>query len=356
METLGEWSWPGRAASEVMPPSWVPSVPPALTPVLAGAGAGAGDAHVLRRRRRAALLALCLLFGLAAAGAGALASGDSEDLQRLLGVSPAAPVLPPVVSAAATLPVLRPYSPADEAGSAIDAASYSSPALAGAEGRFYVYLPPGYAADGARYPVLYLLHGTDQSATAFLQVGLQSTLDGLIAAREVPPMIVVMIQGGPGPNNWRDHGARRWESYVMEVQGIVDRTLSTLAQRSARAVAGVSMGGHGAIAVALDHPYVFSVAESWMGFFTGFDEAVARDRAVFGRLGFHAFLYGAESDHVTDPWANQPFAEQLRRAGAGAESAVYPGEHSLETVEAHLGEMLTWAGRLLAPTEGRVRR
>ena len=45
--------------------------------------------------------------------------------------------------------------------------------------------------------MLYLLHGNEQPATAFLQLGLQGELDTLIARHEIPPLIAVMIQGGP---------------------------------------------------------------------------------------------------------------------------------------------------------------
>lgn len=325
-------------------------MPPPLAPALAGAGGVAVPVAApaqIRRRRLAALVALALVLGLAAATASVLASGGTARLERLLGMTQPAPVAAPALAAQATLPVLRPYSAPAASGSDVDVAHYTSAALSG-EGTFYVYLPPGYGSATARYPVLYLLHGTDQPATAFLEAGLQADLDSLIAARQVPPMVVVMIQGGPGKNNWRDAGSQRYESYILEVQGLVDRMLATEPVRSARAVAGDSMGGYGSMNVSLDHPYTFAIAESWMGFFTGFGADLARDRAVFGALGFHAFLYGAESDHITDPWANAPFAAELRHARASAESAIYPGEHNLGTVEAHLEAMLTYAGHLFA--------
>jgi hypothetical protein len=59
-------------------------------------------------------------------------------------------------------------------------------------------------------------------------------------------------------------------------------------------------------------------------------------------------LYGASADTIADPSENAPFAAALRASGASAHSAVYPGEHSLETIEAHLGSTLTFAGRALA--------
>ena len=58
----------------------------------------------------------------------------------------------------------------------------------------------------ARYPVIYLLHGDGETDSSFLQIGLQGTLDRLIAQHTIPPLIAVMIQGGPGTNNWLNTG------------------------------------------------------------------------------------------------------------------------------------------------------
>ena len=77
------------------------------------------------------------------------------------------------------------------------------------------------------------------------------------------------------------------------------------------------------------------------------DGELRADRPILSRLGLHAFLYGAESDPVADPAENPAFAAALRAAGAHAESAVYPGGHSLDTVREHLSDMLTFAGQTL---------
>ena len=196
--------------------------------------------------------------------------------------------------------------------------------------------------------MLYLLHGNNQPATAFLELGLQGQLDTLIARHEIPPLIAVMIQGGRGANNWRDHGTRRYESYVLEVQELIDRMLPTVAARGARAIAGDSMGGYGAMNVALGHPQRFSVVESWLGFFNGLSDELRAARPVIARDGLHAFLYGGASDSIADPSENAPFAAALRAAGASAHSAVYPGEHDMETLHAHLAHMLRYAGSALA--------
>lgn len=232
----------------------------------------------------------------------------------------------------------------DAAGSSIDSSSYASKALHG-KGSFLIYLPPGYESTTERYPVIYLLHGNDQTDSSFLQIGVQSALDRLIARHAIPPTIAVMIQGGPGTNNWLNVGDKRYEAYVLEVQQLVDQTLPTIPDRSARAIAGYSMGGYGAMHLALAHPRSFAAAESWLGFFNGLESRLRADRSVISRLGLRVFVYGGASDEIADPSENPPFAAALRADGADAHSAVYPGEHDFQTLEAHLESMLAFAGR-----------
>jgi enterochelin esterase-like enzyme len=351
LESLGDWSWPGQggAAVEILPPPWVPAFPPRREPAVLGpARPRTSDPGRARARR----LLVGVLLGALALTCVALAEGGQLTLASLVGAQSAAAVeqeAPAISSAPAvqSLPSLDAVNE-DAAGSEIDRADYHSPALHG-EGSFLVFLPPGYASTTLHYPVLYMLPGQDQSDTAFLHIGLQGQLDRLIARHAIPPMIAVMIQGGPGANLWRNQGALRYESYILEVQELIDEMLATVPARGARAVVGDSMGGYGAMNVTLANPYRFGVVESWLSFFNGLEGDVRADRPIFSRLGLHAFVYGGEQDHIANPDEDQPFAAALRAAGAEAHGAVYPGEHNLETIEAHLESMLVFAGHALRP-------
>ncbi len=341
MESLGDWSWPGTRppAAEMLPPSWVPSTPPRID--------GAAAIPWEQPRNTTVRIALAALISAILALAAALALEGPLRLEHLVGYGSESPAAARFADQAPqpALPTLVPVS-SDAAGSAIDKAAYASPAL-GAGGSFYVYLPPGYAASTARYPVLYLLHGNSQPATAFLQIGLQSTLDELIGSHEIRPLIAVMIQGGPGANNWHNQGRRGYENYVLEVQQLIDRMLPTIPLRGARAIAGDSMGGYGAMNITLGNPYRFGVVESWLGFFNGLGGELRAARPVLSALGLHAYVYGGAEDKIANPEEDEPFAAELRSAGASAHGIVYPGGHSLQTIEAHLGPMLRYAGRVL---------
>jgi enterochelin esterase-like enzyme len=344
----------------MLPPAWIPAVPALEYGTATAGGAptiGGRTQRALRVRRLwatlvSALLALCCVLVLAGAvrvrSLGELLDEASTPPPTLGAPSAAArdagPALPQLVA------VSR-----DAAGSSIEKASFASAAL-GARGSFFVYLPPGFSRSAStRYPVLYLLHGREGHASAFLEIGTPHALDRLIAAGAIPPMIAVMIQDLPSLTNWRNIGRRRSESYVVEVQKLIDRMLPTIAKRSARAIAGSSMGGYGAMHVALENPTRFAVVESWLGFFNGLEGELRAAEPVIARLGLHAFLYGAEADPVAVPEEDPAFAAELSAAGASAEGVIFSGGHSLGKVREHLEAGLEFAGRALVEAQNEER-
>jgi S-formylglutathione hydrolase FrmB len=128
-----------------------------------------------------------------------------------------------------------------------------------------VYLPPSYAGDQARrFPVVYLLHGyggRDDTFTSRL-ANLPESADRLAAAQGFSEMIVVT------PNAFSLHKGSmysdsvttgNWESFIAEdLVAFVDSHYRTIATRIGRGLAGHSMGGYGAIRIAMKRPGVFS--------------------------------------------------------------------------------------------------
>jgi diacylglycerol O-acyltransferase / trehalose O-mycolyltransferase len=140
-----------------------------------------------------------------------------------------------------------------------------TPALSGPT-RVRVLLPAGYAADaGRRYPVLYLLHGADSDYRSWTRYGDAQAITAHAA------MIVVMPDGGA--NGWYTdwyQGATpvqpRWETYhVGELVPWIDATYRTIATRRGRGIAGLSMGGYGALSYAARHPDTFAAVASFSG-------------------------------------------------------------------------------------------
>jgi enterochelin esterase-like enzyme len=144
--------------------------------------------------------------------------------------------------------------------------SFNSKALHGRL-RFAVYLPPGYG-DGARYPVVYYLHGLPATASAYLTFGF---VPATLEARRLRA-IVVAPQGardGDSDPEYLDWGpGRNWETAISkELPAYVDTHYRTIRGRTGRALIGVSAGGYGAFLLTLHHLSSFAVVESWSGYF-----------------------------------------------------------------------------------------
>jgi S-formylglutathione hydrolase FrmB len=133
------------------------------------------------------------------------------------------------------------------------------------ETRLRILFPIGYTEGSARFPVLYLLHGGGDDYRAWTDKG-----DAAAATADLP-FLVVMPDGGRGGfySDWVLAGATgtpRWESYhVGELLPWVDMTFRTDARREGRALAGLSMGGFGAMSYAARHPDLFVAAASFSG-------------------------------------------------------------------------------------------
>ncbi|MEM6547505.1 MAG: alpha/beta fold hydrolase [Pseudomonadota bacterium] len=135
-----------------------------------------------------------------------------------------------------------------------------SPALGG-EIRYSLYLPEGHET-GARYPVVYLLHGYGGGQREWLHGGrLEALLDRLIAADEIGPVIAVMPAAGKSwyVDSARYGGPGDYETAIMrDLMAEIDRRYPTRAAFGQRAVAGNSMGGFGALRLAFRHPERFA--------------------------------------------------------------------------------------------------
>lgn len=146
-----------------------------------------------------------------------------------------------------------------------------------------VYLPPSYSTHPhRRYPVVYLLHGFGADDRAFIagayqNLNIRVSMDSLVRAGLVREMIVVtpnvrnrfdgsFYANSPLTGNWEDFIARDLVSFI-------DSHYRTLARRSARGIAGHSMGGYGALMLAAKHPELFSAVYALSPYGLGKEDA-----------------------------------------------------------------------------------
>jgi S-formylglutathione hydrolase FrmB len=148
-----------------------------------------------------------------------------------------------------------------------------------------VLVPADYdQAQTTRYPVLYLLHGALADYRSWTDAG---DAEAITAGA---PLIVVMPDGGQGGwyTNWVNRGAGgppEWEHFhIDQLVPWIDGHYRTIAARDGRAIAGLSMGGFGAMSYAGRHPELFD----WAGSFSGAVDVI-HFPSVVGVIALEAF-------------------------------------------------------------------
>ncbi|MDI6844774.1 MAG: alpha/beta hydrolase family protein [Candidatus Saccharicenans sp.] len=172
-----------------------------------------------------------------------------------------------------------------ESGRVLEGLTVQSKIL-GKEVRYTIYLPPDYETSTRRYPVVYLLHGYTDNDTAWVQFGeVNLTADRAIAGRLIPPMIIVMPDGGVSwyINDYQNK-VRYEDFFFQEFIPYIDATYRTRPQKEFRAIAGLSMGGWGTLIYALRHPEMFAAAAPFSAAVWTDDEVISTDEKVYERI------------------------------------------------------------------------
>ena len=145
--------------------------------------------------------------------------------------------------------------------------------LLGINRRVSVYLPYGYEDNpNKQYPVLYLLHGAGGDEEAWLSMGRAAQiLDNLIEQGKAEPMIVVIPNGNPNQQAAQTLGLETSrqnmrspemqnayvKSLVTEIVPFIEKSYRAIPKKSARAIAGLSMGGGHTITASQLYPDMF---------------------------------------------------------------------------------------------------
>ena len=197
---------------------------------------------------------------------------------------------------------------------------------------YNVYLPSGYAESGLRYPTVYLLHGYGGGYHEWRKGGrIEETLDRLIEAGEIAPLIAVMPEAGKSwyVDSARFGGPGDYESAILaDLIPAIDRMYPTRAEGRHRAIGGLSMGGHGALRLAFLYPETFSAVAAlspaiWMP--DGMSEGS-------GPLG--------ETPEARERWYPKTTGETFDYETFNAQSP-FASVSSLETGEGSLAILLT---------------
>ncbi|MCA9147771.1 MAG: hypothetical protein KDA92_00665 [Planctomycetales bacterium] len=234
------------------------------------------------------------------------------------------------------------------------------------EREVYVYTPPGYSPTTTQdLPVLYLLHGYGDDASAWTQVGrVHRIADNLLSQGKITPALIVMPDGHPLNIDLQ----RDFDDYADENRQLLERELlhdlipyveaQYLSSRGAtrRWITGLSMGGGQSLHIGLSHPSVFSA----VGAFSAAAPYAAQWDALFNPLKLNPLKPGpelpsrplwigcGEDDFLLK--RNLRFIDQLRERQIAHEWHLTSGGHDWYVWRDYIARFLTWTSESLQPS------
>jgi enterochelin esterase-like enzyme len=242
--------------------------------------------------------------------------------------------------------------------------SLTSPAFNMQHRSFLVYVPPSYntaAGKEKRYPVLYLLHGFPGEEHDWFTGGKASeSANTLIDAEQIPEVILVAPDGngrGGASSEWGNSydQSQLMETFVAaDLVKYVDQHYRTVPDPAHRAIGGLSMGGFGAMNIALHHPDVFGTVISLGGYYQAEGEiwghnaaymqknspvvVLAQDRPAWK---LHIYLGAASQDQ---PYYNdtRQFMQELASLHISYQLDLQKGYHSWSVWQIQLYHALLW--------------
>ncbi len=159
--------------------------------------------------------------------------------------------------------LLLPVLTKAQTGKVYDNLSFYSKILK-SERKFAIYLPPGYESSQRSYPSMYLLHGSGDDHTGWVQFGeVLNITDKAIEDGKATPMIIIMPDATAGRQGYFNDIKGDWnyeDFFFKELIPYVEKTYRVKSDKRFRAVSGLSLGGGGTFMYALHHPEMFSSA------------------------------------------------------------------------------------------------
>ena len=150
-----------------------------------------------------------------------------------------------------------------QSGKVSDDLSMTSKILKG-ERKYAIYLPPDYETSQRKYPVLYLLHGSGDDQTGWVQFGeVLNIADKSVKEGSATPMIIVMPDANTGKRGYFNDLKGEWnyeDFFFDEFMPFIEKKYRIKTDKRYRAISGLSMGGGGTFMYALHHPELFSSA------------------------------------------------------------------------------------------------
>lgn len=210
-------------------------------------------------------------------------------------------------------PTVEPVDPGQQievpsAGSIVQNIAIDTDNLGGAKGVFSIYLPANYATSGKKYPVLYLLHGMGGDNNDWINNNTLTVTNNAVVKLVCPELIVVMPDGN---NDFYVDGYTsgiRYDTFFQkDLIPYIESHYPCLTDKNSRAVAGLSMGGYGAVYHAFTCPDKFCLAYSMSGAVMGVGSAATPSlQKIFEDKGYSFSNFASLPELVLECGSEDP--------------------------------------------------
>lgn len=166
---------------------------------------------------------------------------------------------------------------------------------------YCILLPPGYDAQTAqRYPILYFLHGLGDNEQMFVHSGGFNIVEDLWEAGRIGNFLIATPAAGASFYINSFDGRWRYEDFFLqEFVPAIEKRYRVRVRRASRAIAGISMGGYGALHLAFRHPELFVAASAHSAALIEKLPAVTMvDPATRGRTRMLGNVFGSPPDRA----------------------------------------------------------
>jgi len=212
--------------------------------------------------------------------------------------------------------------------------------------KYSVYLPDKYDKQEGTYPILYLLHGLGGNETDWVIKGrVKQIADSLIIKGLIKPMVIVMPDAEATYYMNQNDGKYQFEDYFFnELMPYVEKNYRITGSRETRYIAGLSMGGFGALLYSLRHPELFSICGAMSAAIRTDDEIRQMPWDVYGKR--YAAMTGVKEGeervcsfwnknsilYLTSQLADNPQYQVLFYLDCGDDDYLYKGNSALHVL------------------------
>src|SRR5579859_1712507 len=242
-------------------------------------------------------------------------------------------------------------------------------------------LPPSYDAQPARkFPVVYFLHGLGGDHTFLVAAGGWSLIEGLEERKRIGEIVVITPDADSTFYINAKNGNTRYEDFfIRDFVPQMEKHFRLLSTRSGRAIAGISMGGYGALRFAFKYPQMFAAVSAQMpalleelphgsgdvgltvflgnAFGSPLNERFWKENTpfVFARTanlqGLKIYFDCGDQDNYGFNAAARQLDKLLTARHVAHEAHIYPGGHNWEFVSQHLDASMAFQSQALGLTK-----